>query len=275
MLRNYFDIAQADPGNSRIDLAPINNALSNIRQNQYQNALMERRDAETAYQQGRDQKQDARQAESDKWARAERAGKIADAVEQLQGPQRQAAWQRVLTQFGSDDMTPEEMDPMTGPALLRAQAGMYRDPMDQKIKEADLAYKQAQTSKAYADAKNDGSDFGKTGTIVRGADGNLYSVRYRADGTEQINPLQVGGQTVQQDRGTDVVGDVIVDKSTGQEVRNVGDALSRGEARKVEGREFAEGRAKFPKVERSYKSALMTDKNIFRSLDKAEKLASP
>lgn len=52
MLRNYFDIAQADPGNSRIDLAPINNALSNIRQNQYQNALMERRDAETAYQQG-------------------------------------------------------------------------------------------------------------------------------------------------------------------------------------------------------------------------------
>lgn len=124
-MRNYFQIAQADPGNSQLNLAPINNALSNIRQNQYQNALMERRDAETAYQQGRDQKQDARQAESDKWARAERAGKIADAVEQLQGPQRQAAWQRVLTQFGSDDMTPEERDPMTGPALLRAQAGMY------------------------------------------------------------------------------------------------------------------------------------------------------
>lgn len=270
-MRNYFSLPQINPGNQRIDFSPINNALETYRDQKNQNAMMDMRREEQAYQRGRDAKQDARQAEADTAAKVRRLGEMASAYDRLTDPaQRQAGLKRILMQHpNAAGLGPEYNDPATAFKLIAAEAGQWRDPMDEKMKAADLAYKQAQTSKLYADAKEGAADFGKAGTIVQGKDGRYYAVRFRADGTEQINPLEVGGQAVTPDRGTDVVGDTIINKATGQEIRNVGSNIAAGEQKKVEGREMGERKMAVPKARASLRALETQHRNVLNTIDRA------
>jgi hypothetical protein len=148
MARNFFSLAAPNPGNQQIDFSPVGNALEAYgRQKNYQGEVARQKEQQQ-YQRGRDQMQDQRVAKADSRNDAEWYGKAAMAVDQLQGPQRQAAWQRIIARHGADGLTPEEMDPITGPKLLMAQAGQYRDPREDKLMDLKLQGAQLDIAKA-------------------------------------------------------------------------------------------------------------------------------
>ena len=155
MSRYFVGLPQQQIRNSLIDFSPVNQGLESIskaKQQHTQNALAERKmnmaEDQFAYQRGRDQKADAR-------ADVTWYGKQASAVDQMQGPQRAAAWQKIIAAHGADGLTPEELDPMTGPKLMMAQAGQFVDPLERKMKEAELAKTHALTAAAYQKAEPD------------------------------------------------------------------------------------------------------------------------
>lgn len=232
--------AQA-PRNALIDYSPINQGLGAVRDqgNQNRNALMQQqqidmRQDEMQHQRGREAKQDARQ-------QVEWFGNAASAVERLQGPQRAAAWQRVVARHGADGLSPEELDPMTGPQMLMAAAGKWRDPRDDQMRDLDLQMKQAQIGKINREATEAGAAFGKAGTIVQDRDGNFYSVQFGAGGQKKVEPLRLGEQALQPSRGVDQVGDTLRDKATGRVIENVGPNLAGAERSKGIGE--AQGKA--------------------------------
>lgn len=147
MSRYFVGLPKQQIRNSLIDFSPVNQGLESIsqaKQQHTQNALAERKmnmaEDQFAYQRGRDQKADAK---SD----VEWYGKQASAVDQMQGPQREAAWQRIISKHGAEGLTPEEMDPMTGPKLMMAQAGQFVDPMARETAQAKLGLIHAKINK--------------------------------------------------------------------------------------------------------------------------------
>lgn len=140
-MANYFvNLPAAQiPRNAMLDFEPINNALESIQQTNMANQQRADRLDERAYQRGRDARQDARVATQDARSSVEWFGKQAAAVDRLQGPQRAAAWQRILSQHPDhSSLTPDYLDPMKGPAMVAAEAGQWRDPRDDQIKDLDL-----------------------------------------------------------------------------------------------------------------------------------------
>lgn len=128
-----------------LDLEPVNNALENIQQTNVRN--QQRADVldERTYQRGRDQRQDARVAQSDARERVKWFGTQAAAVDRMQGPQRAAAWQHILSQHPDHaTLTPDYMDPIKGPALVAAEAGQWRDPREDRLVDLSIQEKQAQ-----------------------------------------------------------------------------------------------------------------------------------
>ena len=126
------------PRNALLDLEPVNNALESYRQQSNLNRQRSDMLDERTYQRGRDAVQDARLAKQDARGDVEWYGKAAAAVDRLQGPQRAAAWQRVLQRHGGQGLTPQELDPVTGPGLLMAEAGQWRDPREDTLKDLEV-----------------------------------------------------------------------------------------------------------------------------------------
>ena len=80
-----------------------------------------------------------------------RLGSMAQAVEMEADPNRRnAMWQRVLKMVpgGATNLAPEEMDPMTGPKMLMAEAGIVVDPLERQTAQAKLGLIRAQTAQA-------------------------------------------------------------------------------------------------------------------------------
>lgn len=147
-MANYFVPLQAPrPRNAMLDLSPINQGLDSIGQANQQakrNAML---------QQSQDLQQrefDARQAQITRQNRRqdrEMYGKQAYAVDQEQDPQRRAAlWRRITAGFDQSTLSPEELDPITGPKLMMAQAGLVVDPLERQMAQAKLANLQADTA---------------------------------------------------------------------------------------------------------------------------------
>lgn len=84
--------------------------------------------------------------------------------------------------------------------------------------------KEAQAQKYMREAKEGGFDrYGKTGAVFQGQDGRYYTVQFGGDGSRKVVPMDDGMTPA---RGTYVVGDEIIDKSTGMPVRNIGSAIA-------------------------------------------------
>jgi hypothetical protein len=153
-MRNYFSLPQFNPGDMRINTAPVQNALEAYGNKTMQFGQIQRQQEEQTYQRGRDTRQDARQDETFKQQNLERLGKSAFAFSQLPPEQRDPqTWGRMVKGMQSYDPSigtdPDDLDPIAGPAKFAAvYGGQVQDPMDAKIKQADLAYKQAMTGAA-------------------------------------------------------------------------------------------------------------------------------
>lgn len=151
-MANYFVNMPRPQASNAVDFSPVNNAFANIAETNRYNALVERQNEQQQYQRGRDAKQDARTAQADSRVQAEMWGKRASAIDQLQGPQRAAAWQKVLATLPDDGTrTPEELDPMTGPKMMMAEAGLFRDPREDQL--ADLKLQGAQLDNRLTQAR--------------------------------------------------------------------------------------------------------------------------
>jgi hypothetical protein len=260
MSRNYFSLPQLNPGNQAVDFAPIGNALETYRQQNNQNALMQQRQEEQSYQRGRDQVADQRTAKVDARQEVEWFGKTAAAIDRITDPaQRSMAWQSALKRHPNPSgLTPEYLDPNNGPKMVMAEAGQWRDPREDQL--MDLKVRQAEKTLATPDG----------GTVQPTSVIQNYNFR---------NSLKTDEERKQFDdlvrRQNMLAGDTLIDGRTGAPVANVGDAIARGETAKVVGREAGEKQAAFPKVERGFKAAQIDDRNLLRSIDKAEKLAGP
>jgi hypothetical protein len=145
MSRYFVNLPAAQmPRNAMMDFSPVNNALSGIREQNNQNrqfGMQEQQMAEQReqrqYQRGRDQQQDARQ-------QVEWFGKTAAAIDRLEGPARQAAWQNALQRHpDSANLTPDYLDPMQGPKLVMAEAGQWRDPREDQMADLNIQTQQA------------------------------------------------------------------------------------------------------------------------------------
>lgn len=134
-----------DPRNALLDLAPVQNALTGL-QNQ-QNANREfglQQDQLAMQQQAHAQRSEALQRQ---WKQqdVENLGKRAQAIDALTDDrQRQAAWTAWVKAHGADGLSPEEADYRTGPKLAAAAAGLFRDPMEAEKNRLDMDYRRAQ-----------------------------------------------------------------------------------------------------------------------------------
>lgn len=274
------------PRNAMLDFSPVSNAIDGLvdqrnrnRQFAMQREQLDMQKDQQQYQRSRDQRTDARQDAVFSQQQKEWFGKSADAISRIQDPAARAqAWQNVVSKHPSaGQLPPEYMDPTRGPSMVAAEfAGLVRDPRDDKMKDLDLQYKQAQIGATNARAREQGASFGKTGQVFQDPQsGQFYSVQFGADGSRKIEPLTAGGQALTPSRGVQQVGDTIIDKATGGEVRNVGGALERGEFAKGRGRDNAEFVAKYPKVERSYQSFIQKSNAVTPILDRAIEAVGP
>lgn len=145
---NYFvnlPAAQV-PSNALMNFAPVNNALEGVRQQNNTNRQFAAQEDERTYQRGRDAKQDARTAKIDARAEVEWYGKAASAAARYPkgSPERARAWQGILRRHGGQGLTREEMHPDTGPEMLMAEAGLWRDPREDQIKDLEIQKTQAE-----------------------------------------------------------------------------------------------------------------------------------
>lgn len=152
----YANLPAPEFRNALLDLSPVNNALSGVRQqnNENRNALlqqqqMDMRKEEQTYQRGRDAKQDMRQE-------VQFFGQQASVIDREQDPNRRAAmWQNLLKRHpNAASLTPDYLDPVNGPKMVMAEAGQWRDPREDQLKNleiekarAQIGLTQAQTAK--------------------------------------------------------------------------------------------------------------------------------
>lgn len=138
-MKNYVNLPAAQiPANALIDMSGAYNALETLRQQNNIVTERQREDEQRNYQRGRNALSDSRASRSDARQDIEWFGKQALAVDQMQGPARQAAWTRILASHPDRaKLTPEYMDPMNGPKMVAAEAGQWADRAQGKTYEMD------------------------------------------------------------------------------------------------------------------------------------------
>lgn len=135
--------------NALLDFSPLSNAIDSNRRNALMQQDSARADEQLTMQREQFDYTKQRNQKQDQRSEVEWYGKAANAIQNMpeNDPRRAAAWQGVLRRHGGQGLSPQEMDPITGPAMMAAQAGMYLDPRDSQMKDADLAYRRAQIGK--------------------------------------------------------------------------------------------------------------------------------
>lgn len=104
-----------------------------------------------------------------------RLASAAQAVELEQDPGRRTAmWQRTLKMIpgGAANLSPEEMDPMTGPKLLMAEAGIVVDPLDRQAKQSAIATDRLQQESARLDIRSKQRDIDQPKGVLTELDAN-------------------------------------------------------------------------------------------------------
>lgn len=145
------------PGNAMLDTSGLRQAIQNYHERgiEQENAMLrgrtvkiaeaQNRRAETEFEQGQQDRHQSKFREQVKLL----AGFTQDNILNDQDPvSRAQKWSRMLESHPDLANAPDAYrDPATGPELFVSTARGYQDPLDRQSKEADIAYKQAQTSK--------------------------------------------------------------------------------------------------------------------------------
>ena len=254
MANYYVPLAQQTPGQG-INLEPVNAALDSIQQQNNQNRQFglqqrasDRADQQFAFEQGQAKQAADRQ-------NVELFGKRATAIDQafpVGDPRRAPVYQNLISthqkMFPGQTLTEEELDPVTGPKLMAAQAGMYLDPRDSQAKDLALQETRAKINKLNVEAQNGGEAYGKTGAIFLNPETGRYEA-VQFGGRGQVKRTELGGLTPS--KGVETVGDELIDKATGQPIRNVGANIAAGKSAAVQGEAQGKAAINLPLAENS------------------------
>jgi hypothetical protein len=208
----------------------------------------------TQYQESR-----ADRAEDREWKLAERTGSVARAALESGDPATLAnAHNTVLGMMGkdADRLDPAvRSDPKAFLTLAMNKAGLYINQTEQRLKLAQAKYYE---SKAAGSGDGEG-EYGKAGAVFQGADGKFYTAQFSSTGQRKIVPVEIEGAgpptaagqqparvPLAPARGTQVVGDEIINKGDGSTVRSVGQQLQAGKDFEQSGTEAAKTRAGLP-----------------------------
>jgi hypothetical protein len=254
-MANYFAQLPTykDPG--PLDFSGLNQAVQNFGQVNRANAMAE-------YAAGRDKVQDARanaaagraQASFDDARGKEALNQLAgiyQTIEEAPETERAGLYERLKPLYGSlaqkipdfaTDLQQMGVDPNDHIAVGKLVVGRARGYQSEGV-----------------------NSFGKTGSVFQDKNGNFYTAQFAANGERRIRPLDGMAPA----RGTTVVGDTIVNTATGGEVRNVGEALSRGEEAKGEGKARVEARSALPKLEMGYQTFVQKSDRLTNVIDRA------
>lgn len=128
-----------EPRNALLDLTPVTNALDGIQKQQNANRDYAMQQDELAMRKQSHDLQAQNYQRTWKQQDVENMGKRAMAIDAMaDGPQKQAAWQRIVQSHGADGLSPEELDYRTGPKMMAAQAGLFQDPLERQYKQAQI-----------------------------------------------------------------------------------------------------------------------------------------
>jgi hypothetical protein len=273
------------PRNAMIDVSGLSSAIDGYKTAERQNAMM-------AYRQGRDQVADQRadqqlgmqregldmRREQFNTQKAETAlnryAGIAQMISQAPPEQQPEMWSRAAPlyqslrtsipefdqdaqMFGVDPNDPKAV----GEFIMARQRGM-QDPLKRREAEAGIGLKEAQAG-YYRERPR---------TVAGGATTALV------DRLMQENPdLTLAEAITIAKRGTGIteVGDELVDRNTGQTVRNVGGAIAGGKEAEVEGKGRAELRAALPKLELGYQNFINKSDRLVDVIDRAISRVGP
>ena len=254
-MANYcVPLAQQTPGQG-INLEPVNAALDSIMQQNNQNRQfgLQQRASDRADQQFAFEQVQAKQAADRQ--NVELFGKRATAIDQafpVGDPRRAPVYQNLISthqkMFPGQTLTEEELDPVTGPKLMAAQAGMYLDPRDSQAKDLALQETRAKINKLNVEAQNGGEAYGKTGAIFLNPETGRYEA-VQFGGRGQVKRTELGGLTPS--KGVETVGDQLIDKATGQPIRNVGANIAAGKSAAVQGEAQGKAAINLPLAENS------------------------
>lgn len=175
----------------------------------------------------------------------------------MQGPETRAA---LAQQYQKQQAEAQAQQNMTMNAL-RA-----RDPSMGADLAATIARNPKLLQEYLAPVGSGGTKYGKTGAIFQGPDGGFYSIQFAEDGTKKIEPVAIDGKGLSPARGVHQVGDELIDKATGQPVRNIGQNLTREKIAEGAGTDIAKTRAELPEAKQ--RLGLVTD-----GLDRLERTA--
>jgi hypothetical protein len=256
-----------NPGNSLLNFEPIQQALQQkIRTDQMQleNQFRERdfgmRETEFKAQQS------AREDDRLQKLKQRSAGIAQLALEdqdQARGQQQfmrlyqsDPRWAQGFKQAGVDPTK----DWRTAAQYLIAEARGYQDPLDRKIKEAQLA-------KTQREASGGNAEYGKSGAVFQGQDGKFYTIQFGSNGQRKIEPVEAGGGSLAPAKGVSQVGDELVSNATGAAVRNVAPQIAGAEGAKVRGREGADIETSFPKASASLRSISESQRVVLGTVD--------
>jgi hypothetical protein len=266
MANYYVPLAQQTPGQG-INLEPVNAALDSIMQQNNQNRAYAFQQKQFDANQQQRQFENARATKQDAAQQVKMFGDQATAVDQMTDPnQRAAAWKSILARHGTNGLSPEELDPVSGPKLMAAQAGQFLDPRDIQAKDLALQETRAKINKLNVEAQNGGEAYGKTGAIFLNPETGRYEA-VQFGGRGQVKRTELGGLTPS--KGVETVGDQLIDKATGQPVRNVGANIAEGERQKVVGRETGEGQMNLPKNAMAVQQSKVQNDVVIENIDKA------
>jgi hypothetical protein len=153
MSRYYVNLPEQQTRNAMIDFSPINRSTSEIRdtnQQQHRNAMLDRQ-----YQ---DQRSDVayerqRQGKQDQMQQVKIWGERAAAVDREQDPTRRTAmWNRIISAHPDRaSLTPDILDPMSGPKSVMAEAGQWRDPREDQMVDLDIQSKRLGVQRTQAE----------------------------------------------------------------------------------------------------------------------------
>lgn len=265
------------PTNALLDVSGLSNAIDSNRKNALLQRESARQDEELSMRKASAGRAEARESKRDARSDVEWFGKQASAFDRalktgaVKGPQAQAAWDRILSRHPDRaSLTPEYLNPMTGPALVAAEAGQWRDPREDELADLKLQREKAEIAKLNATAADTGATYGKTGSIFQDPQsGQFYSVQFGADGSRKIEPLQANGQNITPARGVGVEGNVMYNRATGEAVRDMSGAVAGGEQAKAIGKAEGEGQVKWPKAQLAFQNFENKSQRLEETIDRA------
>jgi hypothetical protein len=193
------------------------------------------------------QQRDEQQAQQSERRLALRAAGFAQhAIDRAQTPeQKSAAVQRLLSMHedfgaelqraGVDVNNPDQVS-----AFVQAEAAEFQDPAARELAQAKLGLVRAQTANAQRrlNAPAAGPTFGRSPVMLEGPNGGFHTLQVGSDGSSNLRPLPEGYRPA---RGTSTIdtgtGTLVIDKVTGQDVREIDKNLAGAEKQKIIGRQ--------------------------------------